>query len=72
MKQFTLSQQLRILGFLALALLGTELVNLLLSNWLNQFGVRPRDVGSLAGIVVAPFLHANLTHFASNFLPLLL
>ena len=72
MKQFTLSQQLRILGVLALVLLGTEFINLLLSNWLNQFGIRPRDPGNLPGIFLAPWLHANLTHFASNFLPLLL
>ena len=72
MRQFTLSQQLRILGVLALGLLGTEFINLLLSNWLNQFGIRPREPANLPGVFLAPWLHANLTHFASNFLPLLL
>ncbi|GGF65459.1 rhomboid family intramembrane serine protease [Alteromonas lipolytica] len=72
MKQFTLPQQLRLLGILALTLLGSEFINLMLTNGLNQFGIRPRVPESLPGILLAPFLHANLTHFASNFLPLLL
>ena len=51
MRQFTLSQQLRILGVLALGLLGTEFINLLLSNWLNQFGIRPREPVDLSGVI---------------------
>ncbi|NVK54052.1 MAG: rhomboid family intramembrane serine protease [Alteromonadaceae bacterium] len=72
MTKFTLSQQLRFIAVLALSLIGVELVNLMLANSLNQFGLRPRSVAHLSGIIVAPLLHANLTHFASNFLPLLL
>lgn len=72
MKTFTLSEQLRIIAAIAIALLGVEFINLLLANSLNQFGIRPRSVSHLTGIIFAPWLHANVTHFASNFLPLLL
>ncbi len=45
-------------------------------NWaldldLQRFGVRPRELGGLIGIVAAPFLHANFAHLLANSLPLL-
>jgi len=39
---------------------------------LQRFGVHPRDAAGLAGIVVAPLLHGDVAHLASNALPLLL
>jgi len=39
---------------------------------LQRFGVHPRDVAGLAGIVVAPMLHGDVAHLASNALPLLI
>jgi membrane associated rhomboid family serine protease len=39
---------------------------------LARFGVRPRDAAGLAGILVAPLLHGDLAHLASNALPLLI
>jgi len=38
---------------------------------LQRFGVHPRDVAGLAGIVAAPLLHGDLAHLVSNALPLL-
>jgi membrane associated rhomboid family serine protease len=38
---------------------------------LNQFGIRPRHLDSLTGILWAPFLHASFRHLAANALPLL-
>ncbi|TDO98251.1 rhomboid family intramembrane serine protease [Marinomonas balearica] len=38
---------------------------------LNQFGIRPRELSGLYGIVLSPFLHAGLYHLISNTLPLL-
>jgi len=38
---------------------------------LNRFGIVPRHLGSLAGVIWAPFLHASLRHLAANTLPLL-
>lgn len=72
MNAFTLSHQIRIIAMIAVALLGTEFINLFMADALNQFGLRPRSVTHLSGVLFAPLLHANITHFASNFLPLLM
>ncbi len=37
---------------------------------LEQFGLRPRHLDGLVGIVAMPFLHANLSHLCSNLVPL--
>lgn len=38
----------------------------------NQLGIRPRSLDGLVGIVVSPFLHANLFHIISNSFPLII
>jgi membrane associated rhomboid family serine protease len=42
----------------------------LLFPGLDQYGVAPRRLGGLVGIVAMPFLHANLQHLLSNTIPL--
>ncbi len=37
----------------------------------NQFGIYPRHVSGMPGIVISPFLHGNLAHITSNSLPML-
>lgn len=37
----------------------------------NQFGIRPRSITGLTGIIFSPFLHANLYHIISNTIPIL-
>jgi membrane associated rhomboid family serine protease len=39
---------------------------------LDRFGVRPREVDGLWGVVTMPFLHASYAHLLSNTLPLVL
>jgi len=39
---------------------------------LGRFGVRPRELSGLAGILVAPLLHGDLAHLISNMVPLLI
>jgi len=39
---------------------------------LQRFGVRPRDVEGLVGILAAPLLHAGLAHLLANSLPLVI
>lgn len=39
---------------------------------LLQYGIVPRHLDSLAGIIWAPFLHASYSHLAANTLPLLI
>ncbi|MGB1310885.1 MAG: rhomboid family intramembrane serine protease [Leucothrix sp.] len=38
---------------------------------LEQFGLVPRDFGGLIGIVAMTFLHGDLAHIMSNFVPLM-
>ena len=42
------------------------LADVILPVDLRQYGIRPREVGSLGGILFAPFLHANLSHLIAN------
>ncbi len=46
--------------------------NLLWSGQLSQYGIVPRRVGGLPGIIWAPFLHGSLKHLAANTVPLLI
>ncbi|MFK7886392.1 MAG: rhomboid family intramembrane serine protease [Gammaproteobacteria bacterium] len=39
---------------------------------LEQFGLRPRSLEGLTGIVAMPLLHADLAHLSSNLVPLIL
>ena len=45
--------------------------NLLLHAQLNQYGIIPRRLDSLPGILFAPFLHSSYKHILANSLPLL-
>ena len=48
-------------------------VNLVLfQGHLNHYGIVPRHVWSLPGILWAPFLHESLRHITANTLPLLI
>jgi membrane associated rhomboid family serine protease len=46
--------------------------NLLLNGRFEAYGITPRQLGSLPGILWAPFLHASFRHLAANTLPLLI
>jgi membrane associated rhomboid family serine protease len=49
------------------------LVNhLIFQGHFDQYGITPRQIGSLTGIIYAPFLHASYEHLAANTLPLLI
>src|SRR5262245_23716053 len=37
---------------------------------LGRFGVRPRELAGLPGILLAPLLHSGFSHLATNTLPL--
>lgn len=58
------------LGFVALLLLA-QLLNWGLDLGLERFGVRPRQLVGLPGILIAPLLHGGFSHLTSNALPLL-
>ncbi len=60
-----------ILALTALCWLVFVVNNLLLSGRFGQYGIIPRHLSSLPGILWAPFLHASFSHLAANTLPLL-
>ncbi len=41
-------------------------VNVITGGWLMPFGLEPRALRGLDGVMGAPFLHANLGHLLSN------
>lgn len=48
-----------------------EIVNASDHYRLDRFGLRPRDVGGLWGVITMPFLHSSVGHLASNTVPLI-
>lgn len=46
--------------------------NVLGNDHLTQYGIVPRHLASLPGIVWAPFLHGSFKHLAANTVPLLI
>lgn len=60
------------LGVLAVVLWGVFLVDRVLPIDFNRWGIVPRELGGIWGIFLSPFLHANLSHLLSNFLPLMI
>ena len=58
------------LGFVALIWL-IQLLNWGLDLGLERFGVRPRQLTGLPGILLAPLLHGGFAHLFTNSLPLL-
>ena len=61
---------LRVLVLLIGLMWVSELVDTLLSNRLDRYGIIAQDPDGLAGIVTAPFLHLGFAHLISNTIPL--
>jgi membrane associated rhomboid family serine protease len=63
--------QAKILGGFVGLLWVIQIVNAVLGQSLDVFGVHPRSIFGLVGVVFAPLLHASFTHLIANTLPLL-
>jgi len=59
------SVALLLFGLLAL-MWGIELIDTLVGGRLDQFGIRPRRIDGLWGILFAPFLHGGFAHLGAN------
>ena len=59
------------LAFVAV-LWAVDFFNVVLGLDLQRFGVRPRELAGVPGILLAPLLHAGLSHLISNSIPLFL
>ena len=60
-----------LLGFVSLLWLLELVDTFLLLGYLDRFGIRPREVEGLWGILTAPFLHGGIGHLTANTGPLL-
>lgn len=64
-----ISIQAKVLATLIAIMWIEEAIDFLLRGALNQYGIVPRNLIGLRGIVFAPFLHGNFTHLIANTLP---
>lgn len=61
--------QVAILGGLVMLAWGIEVVDRVLLGQLDYFGIIPRSVIGLRGILFAPLLHGNFAHLIGNTVP---
>jgi membrane associated rhomboid family serine protease len=66
----TLSDAVQTSGLLVLGLYAIFLLDVALGWHLARFGIQPRRLPGLVGIVFSPLLHANLAHLVANTIPL--
>lgn len=57
---------LRIVGFIALAMIVVHVVNVLLNQSLMRYGIAPRSPGGWYQVFSAPFLHSGWQHLLNN------
>ena len=57
------------LGFVTILWI-VEIVNLVLGYELNRFGIIPREIVGLRGLVFSPFLQGSINHLMLNTAPL--
>ena len=65
------AENVKFVLFVVATLWVVHVVNWLLPLRLEKFGILPRTLRGLIGIVFSPFLHANLFHLIGNTIPLL-
>ncbi|MDF1739550.1 MAG: rhomboid family intramembrane serine protease [Verrucomicrobiales bacterium] len=51
---------------------GLQIADLVTFSFLDNFGIKPRTLSGLFGILAAPFLHGGFGHLLSNTLPFLM
>jgi len=59
------------LGVFAATLWLVFIADRILPGDFNRWGIIPREIQGIWGILFSPFLHANLGHLLSNFLPVM-
>lgn len=70
-KVMMLKTHLRAPLILLAAMIVVFVVELLIPGDLSGFGIRPRSIGGLTGVVLSPFLHGNIFHLIANAAPIL-
>lgn len=69
--------ELKLQGSILFALVAAfwliEIIDIVvLGGALDSYGIRPRSVDGLVGIIFAPFLHGGIAHLAANSLPFII
>jgi len=59
------------LAWPAVAMIVGTMIGMISTQGAARLALVPRKIGGLLGIVTAPFIHANLAHFAANLPPFL-
>ncbi len=62
-------QGLVLVASLLIVMWVVEIIDSIDGQRLDRFGIEPRDVDGLSGIVAAPFLHASFSHLIGNSIP---
>lgn len=60
-----------LLGVIAIAW-GLEVFDFIFRGYFDRFGIQPRRISGLLGILTSPFLHLGFGHLISNTLPFLI
>lgn len=63
-----LTERLKFIAILCGFLVGVHFANLMSGGYLNNFGIEPREIGSIYTIFTAPWLHGDFTHLGNNML----
>jgi membrane associated rhomboid family serine protease len=66
----TFSRNIQVVIYLVAIIWVVEIVNLLSGHSLYSFGLYPRRIGSLYGILLFTFIHGSLQHTLFNTIPL--
>ncbi len=62
----------QLLGIILVTLWSLEIIDFLVfGGRLDRYGIRPRSLGGLWGILFAPFLHGGFNHLVANTIPML-
>lgn len=70
--ELVLKRFIPILVLTAICWLVFGLNQMVFNGHLLEYGIRPRHIGGLQGILWAPFLHTSFKHLAANTVPLLI
>ncbi len=70
-KRVSFFQSIQIVFFVILAIWIVEFINLIFGHTFYVWGILPRNLDGLTGIVLHPFIHGSLQHTILNTLPLL-
>ncbi len=72
LKPLTWKEQFELMAWFLGILWVLELVDtFLLNGWLDGFGIQPRTLEGLWGVIFAPMLHGDLGHLLANSFPLM-